>query len=91
MWERGETTVSIAFGYWAEHSFGGEAGQRCRITIGDANVLVTVSLRTIVAWYDRGSSSYEPVVAVSSTSDAELATLAPVVLSLRRREVLNAQ
>lgn len=85
-WERGDARITITFGYWAEHSFSGEPGQRCRVAVGDANVFVIVAPQRIIAWYDRGSRSAEPVIAVSSPNEAEVAALAPVVLSLRPRK-----
>lgn len=84
-WERGEATISIAFGQWGELSFGEEPGQRCRVSTDGASVFVVTGPRRVLAWYDRGSGSHEALVAVSSTSEAEVAALAPVVLSLRRR------
>jgi hypothetical protein len=91
VWRRGEATIAIQFGHWGDRSFAGEAGQRCRVAIGGASVFVLVTPRRILAWYDRGSRLHEPVVAVSSNSESELATLAPVVLSLRRRAWWNTR
>lgn len=89
VWRRGEATITIQFGHWAEYSFDNEPGQRCRVYVDEANVFVVMSPRSILAWYDRGAASHEPIVVVSSNSESELATLAPVVLSLRPREAWN--
>lgn len=84
-WESGDATISLSFGHWAEYSFEEQPGERCRVTIADANVFVILAPSTIVAWYDRGSGSHEPVVTVSSKNKLELRMLAPLALSLRRR------
>ena len=90
VWQRGDATISLSFGHWAEYSFQDQAGQRCRVSVGDANVFVIVASSAIVAWYDRQSGAHDPgahdpVVAVSSTNEAELKVLAPVTLSLKPR------
>lgn len=83
-WESGDATISLSFGHWAEYSFEEQPGQRCRVTIGDASVFVILAPSTIVAWYDRGSRSHEPVVTVSSKNETDFKMLAPLALSLRR-------
>jgi hypothetical protein len=85
VWQRGDATISLRFGHWAEYSFQDQPGQRCRVSLGDANVFVIVASSTITAWYDRGSGVHEPVVSVSSNDAAELKMLAPVALSLTER------
>jgi len=85
VWQRADATISLTFGHWAGYSFEDQGGQRCRVSVGDANVLVIVGPSAIVAWYDRKSGAHEPVLAVSSMNEAELKALAPVALSLRPR------
>ncbi|HYO79465.1 MAG TPA: hypothetical protein VE010_23565 [Thermoanaerobaculia bacterium] len=89
VWQRGEAKISIQFGHWGKMSFAAQSGQRCRVAIGGANVFVLVTSRRIFAWYDRESPRHEPLVVISSKSESELATLAPVALSLRRRAWWN--
>src|ERR1043166_4024162 len=38
VWQRGDATISLSFGHWAEYSFQDQVGQRCRFSMGDADV-----------------------------------------------------
>ena len=85
-WEGVDFTISPSFGHWDEYSFKDQPGQRCRVTVGHANMFVVVAPDAIVAWYDGALGSHEPAVTVSSKNQAEMRMLSPLALSLRDAE-----